>query len=415
MRTKINQLPRGKLRGVSITARNEASFGEYDLPRFNNMISLCHVFNDIKFIDASLDRFQSDLFLNKVIFIGNDDLYEGKYKNIIDFIEFKKNGVNKILVICCSADVVLLYNLDYYKSLVVNLLPKRIRKVWRFFGTEYYSLPKYQLTCYSEKTKKALHINAAYHIRASFFQILRVLKYALQLKRTPIAQFNKAIRNIDYFMSFDEGEYNHIKNDWKIFPKFMGITPLRKNERKSHVKSNKIIIGNSRAPENNHIDIIDLFERCSRKDNYTLIFPLSYGDTQRYYDHLIEKINNIKLCCEIIDQFLPYDVYVEKIANAKAAIINTYRQMALGNIFLFLGNNVKLYMSDRNPSTIWLKNLGFSILSVETNLKNDIDNNNFDLDHHLGENNRKIIDKLSDNENVKYFHRKFYELFCQEV
>ena len=110
----------------------------------------------------------------------------------------------------------------------------------------------------------------------------------------------------------------------------------------------------------------------------------------------------------IIDDFLPFDSYVERIANAKAAIINSYRQMGLGNMFIFLGNNTKLYLNERNPSFKWMTRLGFSIYSVEKDLKKDIEMNNFNLETHIGQKNKNIIDKLSDDGNRLNFQNTFY-------
>lgn len=377
------------------------------------MLSICHIFSDAKFVDFSLDYFKSDLFINKAIYIGNDKSYKGKYKNSIEFINYGKNGIENIVKICCKQNIIIFYNLDYYKAVIANRLPNGAKMVWRFFGTEFYSMPQHQLNFFSDKTKEALNINRFYRIKVHIIDILRIFKYTMQLKMTPMAEFNRAINKMKYFLSFDSVEYSNIKKNWKTFPQLIELSVLPKIKKISSLnkKNNNIVIGNSRAPENNHIDIINLFEKCRSKGSSSLVFPLSYGDMGDYYLRLMNRIKSLNLQIQVLDDFLPFDVYAEKVVNAKAAIFNTYRQMALGNIFLFLGNDVKVYLSERNPSYNWLRNLGFSIYSVETNLKNDIINNDLILESTQAERNRSIMDKFSDDHSVVKFHNHFHTLF----
>lgn len=382
------------------------------------MLSLCHIFHDNKFVDHSLDLFQSNLFINNPIFIGNDKSYDGKYKHLIQFIDPEDYGINNAVKMCCKYDVIIFYNLDYYKSIIVNRLPKGIKKVWFFYGTEFYSMPKHELACYSDKTKDSLNINKYYYMKTIVFNILRMLKYNFRIKMTPIAEFNTAVKKIDYFLWFDKDGYSNIKKYWKSFPKLIEIKTLKLTETKTLMQienrstlNNKIVIGNSRAPENNSLDIIDLFENYLSAGNISLLFPLSYGKRGKYYFDLMNRIRYSHINIKVLDDLLPYDVYVKKIIDAKAAVINSYRPMAQGNVFLFLGNGVKLYLSERNPSYNWLRSLGFIISSVETNLKNDIINNALSLSTHQAERNRSLFSNLSDDRSVINFHDNFYKLF----
>lgn len=375
------------------------------------MLSLCHIFSDAKFVDLTLDYFKSDLFINKAIFIGNCKSYKGIYKNLIEFIDYGKNGVENIIKICCNHDVIIFHNLDYYKSVIANRLPIGTKMVWFFYGTEFYSIPQYQFNIFTDKTKDAMNINRFYHIKIHITNMLRIIKYALQLKMTPMAEFNRAVNKIDYILGWDKGEYSYIRQYWKTFPKFMELTALNKVKKISSLndKNNIIVVGNSRGPENNHIDIIDIFENNLSAGSASLLLPLSYGIKWPYYFRLIDRIKSSKLEIEVLDNLLPFDVYAEKVVKAKAAINNSYRQMALGNIFLFLGNEVKVYLSERSTSYNNLRRLGFTIFSVETNLKDDIINNDLTLEPYQAERNRSILDNLSDDHNAINFHNNFHK------
>ncbi len=376
------------------------------------MLSLCHIFSDAKFIDSSIVNFISDLYENTAVFIGEANTYKGNYGEIIEFVEYhEKNAIDKIVNLCSRHDVIICYNLDYEKTIIVNRLPSDKKIVWRFYGTEFYSLPQQQWNILSDKTKKVLNINRYYNIKEEIVSILRFIKYALKLRRTPIAEFNKAVKKIHYFLSFDKDEYTAIRKYWNDFPEFLEILSIAgfaKQATLNSKKNNNIVIGHSRAHANNHFDIIDLFDEGMVSQNNSLVFPLSYGHKGVYYHRLIDRIKSSKIETHIIEDFFPFDLYVEKIANAKAAIINSYRQMGLGNMFIFLTNNTKLYLSERNPSFKWMTSLGFSIYSVEKDLKKDIEMNNFNLEANIGEKNKNIVNKLSDDGNRLNFQNTFY-------
>jgi len=356
--------------------------------------------------------------MNNVIFLGRGNDYNGKYKNIIHFIDCNDFDVNSAVKLCYKYDVIIFYNLDYYKSLIVNRLPKRIKKVWFFYGTEFYGLPKYRLDCYSFKTRNSLHISKYYHAKRIAVDILRIIKYGLLLKMAPYAEFCRAINKLDYFFWFDKDGYSNMKKHWKSLPPFLELKTLKLMDTHKVIKArnratseNYIVVGNSRAPENNSLDIIDLFNNYLPAGRISLMFPLSYGEKGNYYDDLINRIRSSHIKIDIIDNFMPYDAYVEKIIDAKAAIINSYRPMGQGNMFLYLENGVKLYLSENNSSYNWFRSLGFFVSSVESDLKNDIINNSLSLSPDQAEINKTIFNRLSDNHSVINSQHNFYEVF----
>lgn len=375
------------------------------------MLSLCHIFSDAKFVDFIFDYFKSDLFINKAIYIGNDNSYKGKYRDSMEFMSYQKSGISSIIKICRKYDVIIFHNLSYVNAVVANRLPSGTKMIWRFFGTEFYSMPQNRLNIFSDKTKDALNVNDFYHMKVRIFENLLILRWAFQLKIIPRDEINRAIKKIEYILAWDKDEYSYVRKHWRDFPKLIELSAWNKFEKKSSLtsKNNNIVIGHSRAPECNHIDIIDFFEDCPPLINLSLVFPLNYGEKGHYYRHLIRRLKSSKLEIQILDKFLPYEIYIEKVVNSKAAIMNSYRQMALGNIFLFLANDVKVYLSEKNPSYNYLRRLGFTVFSVESNLKNDIVNNDLTLEISQAQRNRTIVDDLSDDRRVTEFHNIFYK------
>lgn len=382
------------------------------------MLKICHVLHDSKFIDHTFDLFQSKLFANKAVFLGSEKSYRGKYVDSIYFAGYGKRGVNNFLKICSGYDVVIFHCLDYYKSMIANRLPKKLKKVWFFYGYEFYRMPERLVNYYSSETKRSMNIGRCYRLLVWSFEVLRVFKYIVMFKPPPRVEFDRAVSGIDYFLCYDRQEYLNIKKHWKKFPVFIELSTFKQSESGKVTKgegvsgaTDQVVIGNSRTPLNNHLDVIDLFEKYLTFDGVSLLFPVSYGKKGKYYKRLMEKIGSSQLNIEILDDFLPYEAYAKKIVGAKAAVINSYRPMAKGNIFLHLKNGVKLYLSEKNPNYDWLKSLGFFVFSIEADLKGDVAVGRLSLEPHQSENNRNIFNKLSDRDSVSDFLNGFYVLF----
>ena len=124
---------------------------------------------------------------------------------------------------------------------------------------------------------------------------------------------------------------------------------------KIKISGNSILLGNSGAIWLNHLDAIkelEQLELCFDK----IIIPCSYGDNNYILylaNSLKDKLNKIQL----IDSFLPYEEYVKILKNCKYLLINTERQIALGNILFFLYYGGSIVIRKNNPIVIWLEEL----------------------------------------------------------
>src|SRR5699024_621062 len=79
------------------------------------------------------------------------------------------------------------------------------------------------------------------------------------------------------------------------------------------------------------------------------------------------------------DQFLSRSDFKAVYQQSAALIINSYRQMALGNIFTALQTGTKIYLSEKNITYYWLKKNRFMISSIEKDLRKDISQNDLFL------------------------------------
>ncbi|MBC2726061.1 TDP-N-acetylfucosamine:lipid II N-acetylfucosaminyltransferase [Desulfosporosinus sp.] len=189
------------------------------------------------------------------------------------------------------------------------------------------------------------------------------LYYYKSRKKTLKSAFYEKFRG--YVIKNIGGLITHIKGDYelakfwygakgKYYYCFMYPSNLYKEYNLDCIKNESkkiiILIGNSANPSNNHLEI---FEKIKKYKEYNLeiICPLSYDNTQ-YRDQVISRGKEIfgeKFRPLIV--FIPFNEYLDLLAQVDVAIFNHKRQQAMGNITTLLGLGKKVYV--RDDITTW--------------------------------------------------------------
>src|SRR5690606_1735413 len=98
-------------------------------------------------------------------------------------------------------------------------------------------------------------------------------------------------------------------------------------------KKNKIILGNSRSYWNNHFDVLYDITKVKQNELYEFILLFNYGDKDRYtveIERFVENRPNLIL----LEEFLSFENFKKLFYDVSAVVINSYRQHALGNVFI---------------------------------------------------------------------------------
>ncbi len=169
-----------------------------------------------------------------------------------------------------------------------------------------------------------------------------------------------------------------------------------------------MIIGNSRAYYNNHLDILEVVERCKldKKINIKLLF--NYGAEDAYTHKVREKVGNMERVA-LLDTFIPPHEFIDFYGPVAAFVNNSYRQLALGNIFLALHKGVKVYLNKKNPTYTWFKEEGLYIYEIK-DLKNDLETGQIHLTKSEIEHNLKCLKKLKEDHSKADFQLQVLEL-----
>lgn len=370
-------------------------------------IKILHILDDDKFIDRHISVFKEGNFQNTFIYLKDEFTYDGKFKSILIHIKPLTEEYFKLPMESEKFHILIVYYLSYEKAFLINRIrSNKIIKVWSFYGGDLYNHPLFNTELFSPKTIELLKLNEKKNSIFYLKAVLRPLYHIINKKANPLYEFNKALVQIDYFAWYDKGEYDFLnkkfKNKLPVFLESSISTPFREMPLQ-YDKADSILLGNSGSPYNNHLDMVLELENMNYRGKITI--PLNYGNAS-YISKFKERLKASNLQITYLEDFLPYEDYISLISKHCAALFNSYRQMALGNIFIALKCGVKVYLSEKNPSYQWLKGSGFYIYSIEHDLFRDIKQNNLSMPMEKVQINISVSNKLSsDNSNKSFLSR----------
>jgi len=219
------------------------------------------------------------------------------------------------------------------------------------------------------------------------------------------------IKNIGNVITYIDGDIKYIKKYYKSNPKkhykcFMYLSNIFDESKYKNCQKMKedeiwILVGNSATDTNRHEFTFNKLSKIGLKDLKVNV-PLSYGDPE-YRDKIL------KIGKEIfgekfypLNEFLPYDKYLEIIFNIDIAIFAHNRQQGMGNLIQLLGLGKKVYLNPETSQWDLYQNLGIKVYDINGDI--DLNINAKEL-----ENNKKIVREWFSLENLKAQLKKIFE------
>jgi dTDP-N-acetylfucosamine:lipid II N-acetylfucosaminyltransferase len=342
------------------------------------MLNVVHIYTDITFLIES-EFYNKDFFSNTIFLISENIPYEkvSSFHPII--VSGTEVDLKKVVTICSTADLVILYELDLIKSFIALKIARNVTIAWRFFGAELYG--KNVTNYLSKSSLKVFNIKKEKFSKFFNYKIIYGKLESIIRNRYFIGDhFAEAIERIDLFMCLSEQEYNHLSHFWKNLPPFVQIpTNFKFPQRSTNAKTDMVIIGNSRSIFNNHIDIIDLIENVHCSDQLHFLIPFSYGVEMNYTREIRQRVKNSQKRIELLENFMSYESYFTLVSKAKAAVFNGFRQMAMGNVCESINSGTKVYLNTHNIIYQWFRSFGVQIFTIEE-FASDLESDNLELD-----------------------------------
>ena len=327
-----------------------------------------HIVSDEKFIDAAYRTFE------EVLPGENEYLIIGK-KSELAYVKNAKVTFCRPTIIWILRRIVhlkykslILHGLrNEFQKLLVLAINKSIPIFWIGWGYDYYQFSSMGL--YKEKTQ----------VVVNGFKLSKVKKvnrsYIKELDKD--VDIKKVFERINFFGPVLKSEFKLINDfypsskmgflDWNYLTLEDDII---KGFEKRTITGNNLLLGNSANPVNNQLDALeDILDFKFSYDN--ILCPLSYGDG-RYRD-IVVRVGKLVFSGRFkpMTSYMAYQDYVHQIMSCRYVFINSYRQVAMGNILLMLYLGAYVIFEKINPAYAFFIENGIQVFAVDEAKRTD--------------------------------------------
>lgn len=336
------------------------------------MLKIIHICSDEKFIDSTIKQFD---LINGVDSTFCAQTEAPSFKFIKSTTVLKFNDANKMIDFANKGhfDFAILHSLCYSPTFLNRL---NIPVLWASWGfdiySDYYDLIQkpISLSLYKPLSNKFAE-NHPKTIHDKIIVFLR--KFGVLSKRQK--EFNTLINKIPYISVVLEDEFEMIKKPYPHFKKFpfryMGQVISKEDFQPAQI-SNKILLGNSLNPTNNHLDILKILEKRTIKCE--VYIPISYPAGYKVYKDALKKYaSELKyVTVFFMEDFIPKEEYFRIIDQCGVAIFGHIRQQAVGNISRMLLKGKKVFLYKDSIIYKSFTSLNYKLFSLEEDLNPSI-------------------------------------------
>lgn len=269
-----------------------------------------------------------------------------------------------------ASDVLVVHFMTLWGARMIRSAPSHVKIVWSGWGADYYHLlPGGEQAVWSSQTREIASVidkqraqkNFAVHAR----RLLRPWR-RLYLRET---QLIPALKKVNFFSAPLPEDYYLLRralgNAFRA--SFVQINYGSVEETfaigSESVDGENILVGNSATLTNNHIEIFRLLAKHNLSGRKVIV-PLSYGDSD--YRQIILELGQDLLGESFMPlvNFMPLAEYNRLTGTCSIAIMNHYRQQALGNIGSILYRGAKLFLSNKNVAYGFLRAKGAHVCEI---------------------------------------------------
>ncbi len=366
---------------------------------------IVHLFEDQKFVDITIENFENiSVKLNRyIIFSNNQELRYVSRKEQTVILPNSSYKLNLDLIYK-DCQLLIIHFLSPIKLYVLKNKPPHIKVLWSVWGSDAYD--HFLDQDFFEPLTNNVRRRSLFQRRQSFY--LYTLYHLVRYRVKPVRKELKLLQLINYVITVLPYEFEIIKKEFGLTAKYIdynyGVNKF--NSFSNSPLGNSILIGNSATSTNNHLDVFDIIKETNKK----LIVPLSYGayDYKNYKELIIsEGIRIFKDSFTPIEEFMPLQDYRELTLSCNSVIMYHIRQQALGNIFMFLFQGMRVFLNSKSVTYSFLKDKGMIIFD----LKQDYTLLGVELNEEQKQINKEIVLNLTSREVIKEKTKRIIELY----
>lgn len=372
---------------------------------------ILHLFtDDPKFTELAIDIFTQTGVAGRYIIFSDQETHPLSDREGVKIINpSDAHSWQQLIESAPEYSLIVLHNLfssnrRFLKELENAYLPQCPPIAWVFWGAELYGyiepaidfLGKETKKLYKQKTKQRIIDFIKHHLynRYNLKKMLGKAQYICSYIPQDIDRFNQT---------------THLQ----LKPLWFTYYPIEKLIDKSIINKRaagigNILIGNSGNYTNNHLDSFSLLKEFDLT-NRQIIVPVSYGGDPLYCSQIIEQGKKyFGDQFNALTSFVPREKYNQILLSCTAAIFNTYRQQAMGNIITALWLGIRTYLNNFTTSYQYLEGLGLHIFNIQDDLT--IQNTNPFIclsDQEIEENRTILFKEFGQNTVIKKVESSF--------
>ncbi len=272
-------------------------------------------------------------------------------------------------------DVLFLHNLRSLPLKYITHIPSNIKVVWLAWGFDIYSRvgahPLIEVpNTYLPETSRLMKPTMG----EMFTETCKRL-YKLFIQD---GIMRKAVSRIDYFSGVIPEEYDMMRKntffhaqpiEFRYSLPSLNIS-LDLLDTLEPVRGMDILVGNSGAATNNHVDIFKIISQVELGERKIYV-PLSYSGTPRYRQTVKELGERLwgNRFVPLLD-FLPAAQYRAIISSCGFRIFAHERQQAMGNVHIALRRGCKVFLSESSMTYRHQTGLGLKVYTIQHDLIN---------------------------------------------
>ncbi len=326
---------------------------------------ILHLLTDEKFTDYAIEQFSAPEMMSEFVLVPSNNMME--HVKLIDhctIIRQNSKEFKELLTRLGQYSGIVLHGLFWgkWQQPILERVPDNVKVAWHFWGGDIYARRGVEKQFLAPLTKFVCNIRS--------FTKKQITDNAWEISY-PL--FHK----IDYCLTSIREEYEFAIKYTQAPIKFLWYTCYNLEDTIGQLIEAKsggcnIMIGNSAAEWNNHLDIFWhlIQSRIYHRPDYNkIIIPLSYGS--QWVKNIVSQIGKILFGnrLQVLDTFIPRDNYNALMLSCSTMIIGYYEPAAQGNIITALWLGMRVYLSEKSMTFHFFKRIGVLVFSMESELK----------------------------------------------
>ena len=256
---------------------------------------------------------------------------------------------------------------DMHAAELVNRIDRKdVAIVWVIWGADLYTLPLFWNKLYDGFAAKLYNVSWLNHAKSMYQHWKNRVRRGTRDHRFLYSAMRKVTHgatlvtpDVDLVRSHLNKRVKQIPLSFSGVEDFSGVALTPKN--------NRIQIGNSGDPANNHIEMLRLLKSMDVQNE--IFMPIAYG-SRKYLEvlpvaaHEIIGQDQLKLQTQVVAK----EEYFSQLASTGFAVMGHLRQQAFANLIALFYFGTKVFMRERNPLLKTFRVWGLHVYSVEGEL-----------------------------------------------